>query len=75
MKTNRKLYVSAQLAIVVCLALTVARPLLCAGDFLELDDLLRIGGYRDYSEVIALAVSNQLLRQRGVKARRGASTA
>lgn len=40
----------------------------------ELDDLLRIGGYRDYSEAVALAVSNQLLLQRGAKANHGAAT-
>jgi hypothetical protein len=40
----------------------------------ELDDLLQIGGYRDYSEAVALAVSNQLLLQRGVKAGRGANS-
>jgi hypothetical protein len=40
----------------------------------ELDDLLRIGGYRDYSEAVALAVSNQILLQRGAKASRGAAT-
>jgi len=40
----------------------------------ELDDLLRIGGYRDYSEAVALAVSNQLLLQRRAKASRGAAT-
>lgn len=40
----------------------------------ELEDLLRIGGYRDYSEAIALAVSNQLLLQRGAKASRGTTT-
>jgi hypothetical protein len=39
----------------------------------ELDDLLRTGGYRDYSEAVALAVSNQLLLQRGAKAGHGAA--
>src|SRR5260370_27350108 len=40
----------------------------------ELEDLLRIGGYRDYSEAVALAISNQLLLQRGAKAGSGAAT-
>jgi hypothetical protein len=30
----------------------------------ELDELLRVGGYRDYGEAVALAVSNQLLLHR-----------
>src|ERR1700722_3856144 len=37
MKTNCKLYVSAQLAILACLALTAASPLLAAGDLLYVD--------------------------------------
>jgi hypothetical protein len=38
----------------------------------ELDDLLQIGGYRDYTEAVAIAVSNQLLLHRGANAGRGA---
>src|ERR1700677_367624 len=37
MKTNRKLHISAQLAILACLALTAASPLFAAGDFLYVD--------------------------------------
>jgi hypothetical protein len=37
MKTNHKLYVSAQLAILACLALTVGSPLFAAGNFLYVD--------------------------------------
>jgi len=33
----------------------------------ELDDLLRVGGYRDYSEAVALSVSNQLLLHQDAK--------
>jgi hypothetical protein len=40
----------------------------------NLDNLLQVGGYRDYSEAVALAVSNQLLLHRGAKSRRGASS-
>ncbi len=40
----------------------------------ELDELLQVGGYRDYSEAVALAVSNQLLLHRGAKAGRGATS-
>jgi hypothetical protein len=40
----------------------------------ELDDLLRLGGFRDYSEAVALAVSNQLLLQRGVGTGRGGTS-
>src|ERR1039457_4493516 len=39
----------------------------------DLDDLLQIGGYRDYSEAVALAVSNQILLHRGAKAGKGAT--
>jgi hypothetical protein len=38
----------------------------------DLDNLLQIGGYRDYSEAVALAVSNQLLLHRSAKSLRGA---
>jgi hypothetical protein len=37
MKTNRKLYVYAQLAIIACLALTAASPLFAAENFLYAD--------------------------------------
>jgi hypothetical protein len=37
----------------------------------ELDELLRIGSYRDYSEAVALAVSNQLLLHRSTKPQGG----
>jgi hypothetical protein len=40
----------------------------------DLDDLLQIGGYRDYSEAVALAVSNQILLHRGAKAGKGATS-
>lgn len=40
----------------------------------ELDDLIRVGGYRDFSEAVAIAVSNQLLLHRSSKATRGAAT-
>lgn len=40
----------------------------------ELDDLIRVGGYRDYSEAVAVAVANQLLLHRGTKTTRGAAT-
>ena len=40
----------------------------------ELDDLLRVGGYRDYSEAMALAISNQLLLHRGAKSGRGSAS-
>ena len=40
----------------------------------EFDDLLRIGGYRDYSEAVAVAVSNQLLFHRSAKSSRGAAS-
>jgi hypothetical protein len=40
----------------------------------ELDDLLRIGGYRGYSEAVALAVSNQLLLHRGTRSDRAAAS-
>jgi hypothetical protein len=34
----------------------------------ELDQLLKVGGYKDYSQVVAIAISNQVLLQRQVAA-------